>query len=52
MKRINVSIDTEIYKKLWMIASNRFDSPGRKIHIIINEALKEYVEKYLSEHGG
>lgn len=44
--RIATSIDAEIYKKLWEIASHRFSKPGRKVHIIIEEALKEYIQKH------
>lgn len=44
--RIATSIDAEIYKKLWEIASRRFPKPGRKVYIIIEEALKEYIQKH------
>lgn len=47
-KRVRVAtlIDEEIYKKLWEIASRRFPKPGRKVYIIINEALEEYLQRH------
>lgn len=48
-KKIHVLVNADVYKKLWIITSKRFDSPARKVHIVINEALKEYVDKYFKE---
>lgn len=45
-KKVHVLIESQLYKKLWEIASKRFDRPGRKVYLILNEALREYVEKY------
>jgi len=44
--RIATSIDAGIYRKIWEMASKRFDKPGRKVYLIIEEALKEYIEKH------
>jgi len=45
-KKIHVLVDSELYKKLWEIASRRFDRPGRKVYLILNEAIREYVERH------
>lgn len=45
-KKVHAIIETELYKKLWELASRRFDRPGRKLYLILNEAIQEYVEKY------
>lgn len=46
MQKVHMLIDKNIYQKLWEISARRFEKPGRKLYIIINEALKEYVEKH------
>lgn len=44
--RVHILIDRHLYQKLWEITSRRYDKPGRKLYLIVNEALREYVEKH------
>jgi hypothetical protein len=45
----NITIEKDLYEKLWKITAKRFVPPTRKFHIIVNEALREYVEKHKDE---
>jgi hypothetical protein len=47
--KTNIMIEKDLYEKLWKITTKRFISPARKFHLIINEALREYVEKHKDE---
>lgn len=46
LEKKHILIDKNLYHELWKIAVKRFDKPSRKIWILINEALREYVEKH------
>jgi len=48
MIKVHVMIEEELYKKLWELAVRRFTAPSKKLHIILNEAIREYVEKHSS----
>jgi hypothetical protein len=50
MKKIHIVIDDDIYVKLWEITKRRYISPVRKFHIVVNEALREYIQRH--EPGG
>ncbi|MCS7387171.1 MAG: hypothetical protein NDF55_10680 [archaeon GB-1867-005] len=45
MKLVHLSIREDLYEKLWQIVKKRFVVPLRKFHIVVNEALEEYIEK-------
>jgi len=46
-KKVHILIEEEILKKLWEIALKRYPNPHKKLHILIHEALDEYVRKNL-----
>jgi len=44
--KVHLRIEREVYEALWEIVKKRFVLPTHKLHIVVNEALKEYVEKH------
>lgn len=42
----HILIDKDIYKELALIAAFRYGTPVRTIWLVINDALKEYVQKH------
>lgn len=46
-KMIHVRVDDDLYRMAWAIASRRFTNPTRNLSTIVNEALREYVERHL-----
>jgi|GEM_PF-6490672 len=51
-KKIHLYVEEELYNKIWTIVKKRFVSPTRKFYIIVNEALREYVENHKHELEG
>ena len=49
MIKRHILIDVDVYRKLCLIATEKYGSPTRKVFLVINEALKEYVDKYLKK---
>ena len=49
MKRVHLKLEDDVYEGIWEIVKKRYVSPIRKFHIVVNEALKEYIEKHKSE---
>ena len=49
MKKVHVLLEDEVYEKIWKIVKKRYISPLKKYHIVINEALKEYLENHKQE---
>ena len=39
-------IDRDVYRELALIAAFKYGTPVRTIWLVINEALKEYVERH------
>jgi hypothetical protein len=44
--RKHVMIDKDVYRELALIAAFKYGTPVRTIWLVINEALKEYVQKH------
>jgi len=38
---VHVKMEKELYLKLWEVAKNRYSIPTKKLHIILNEALRK-----------
>jgi len=51
LKRVHLMIDEELYHKVWEIVKRRFPVPTKKLHIVVNEALREYIERHGEEYG-
>jgi len=49
MKKIHILLEDDVYEGIWEIVKRRFTSPTRKFHIIVNEALREYLQKHREE---
>jgi hypothetical protein len=47
--KVHVIVERELYRGIWEIVKKRYESPTRKFHIIINEALREYLENHRHE---
>jgi hypothetical protein len=45
----HILIDRDLFRKICMIATERFGTSVRTIYLIINEALEEYVERHYKE---
>jgi len=43
--KVHVLIERELYEALWEITKRRFVVPLKKFHIVLNEAIREYVER-------
>jgi len=48
-KKVHVILDDDVYEQIWEIVKRRYVSPVKKLHIVINEALREYIEKWRAE---
>jgi len=48
-RKTHLYIEEELYYKLWDIVKRRFRVPHKKLYIIVNEALREYIEKHGEE---
>jgi len=42
----HIMIDRDLFREVALIAAYRYGTPVRTIYLIINEALKEYVERH------
>jgi len=53
LRKVHLFIEEDLYEKLWEITKKRWTSPVKKFHIVVNEALREYIErnKHLLEKG-
>jgi hypothetical protein len=49
MKKIHILIDEEIYAQLWEIVKGRYINPTKKLHIVIDEAFREYIKNHQHE---
>jgi hypothetical protein len=43
--KIQVKIDRNLYLKLWEYIKQQYPVPYKKLHVVVNEAIKEYLEK-------
>mgnify|MGYP000521757930 CR=1 FL=1 len=50
-RKTHLYIEEELYYKLWEIVKKRFRVPHKKLYIVVNEALREYVERHSGELG-
>lgn len=48
-RSVHVMIREDLYLKLWEIVKRRFAIPHKKFHIVLNEAIEEYVNRHLQE---
>jgi hypothetical protein len=39
-------LEEDVYEGIWNIVKKRFVSPVKKFHIVINEALREYIKEH------
>jgi len=44
--KVHWNVERELYEGIWRIVKKRFPVPTRKLHIVVNEALREYIEKH------
>lgn len=55
-QKVHIRVNRKIWEALWIIAMKRFGNPGKKLYLIVNEALRKYVEEqlpgYLEEKEG
>jgi len=49
MRKVHIILEDDVYEGIWEIVKKRYISPIRKFHIVINEALREYIEKCKEE---
>ena len=52
MKKVHVLIEDDNWKNLWAIVKKRYVSPVRKFHVVLNEAIREYIERHKDELEG
>jgi len=43
--KIQVKVDRLLYLKLWEYIKRRYPVPYKKLHVVVNEALREYLER-------
>jgi len=48
-KKVHIVLEDDIYEQIWQIVKERYVSPVKKLHIIVNEALRQYIEKWRAE---
>jgi len=41
---VHVKIEEELYQKLWKLAIKRYVIPTKKLHLVLNEALRKGIE--------
>lgn len=45
MKKVHLMLEEDVYEGIWDIVKKRYVSPVKKFHVVVNEALREYIEK-------
>jgi len=48
-RKVHLLMEDEVFKSIWEIVKRRYVSPIRKFHIVVNEALREYIERHKEE---
>jgi metal-responsive CopG/Arc/MetJ family transcriptional regulator len=51
MMKIHLILEEDVYKHIWEIVKKRYVNPSRKFHVVVNEALKEYIERHKDERA-
>jgi ABC-type branched-subunit amino acid transport system substrate-binding protein len=51
-KKMHIVVDEDIYAQLWEIAKRRYINPTGKLHIVIDEAFREYIKNHQHEIKG
>jgi len=46
---VHVTMPERLYKGIWMVAAKKFSKPGRTAHLIIREAVEQYIQKELGQ---
>jgi hypothetical protein len=46
---VHVKIEEELYRKLWDIVKKRYTMPIKKLHLVLNEALRKGIEQIEKE---
>jgi len=44
--KVHILVERELYEGLWDITRKRFKIPWKRLHVIINEAFREYIERH------
>lgn len=52
MKKVHLKLEDDVYEGIWKIVKKRYVSPVRKFHVVLNEALREYIENHKDELEG
>jgi len=47
--KVHLLLDRHVYERLWEIVKKRIVIPTKKLHVVVNEALKEYIDKHMAE---
>jgi len=45
-RRVHFLIRNDLYEALWKITVEKFAFPAKKFHVVINEALEQYIKNY------
>jgi len=45
-RRVHFLIREDLYENLWKITVDKYSFPAKKLHLIINEALEQYIKNY------
>jgi len=51
-KQVHLLLDEDVYIDIWKIVKSRYINPVKKLHVVINQALREYIEKHKNEIKG
>jgi len=51
-KQVHLLLDEDVYTGIWEVVKSRYVNPVKKLHIVVNEALREYIEKHKNEIEG
>jgi len=49
---IHTKLDDDVYDGIWKIVKKRYVSPLGKFHLVVNEALREYLREHKHELEG
>jgi len=47
--KIHINVEKDVYYRLWNYIKRRYIVPYKKLHIVINEALREYLDRHEKE---
>jgi len=50
-RRVHFLIREDLYEALWKITVEKYPFPAKKLHVVINEALQQYVKNYTIAKG-